>query len=157
MSTLRLPRILALATTLAVPTGIGLSQTTASHQVAVTVPCVLRLRLDDGAAGPQAALDVAVSVAEGRVRIDPNRTRVEVHANTSWALDAHFVPHAGSPGAPLAASLDGDTWHRLLGGARLDCGKATRGWHAVTVLYGLLEAVSDGTFLGTLVFTLAQP
>lgn len=150
-------RVLALAAALAVPSGAALAQSSATHQVAVTIPTVLRLRLDDGATLDRASVDVAVQVAGGVVRIDPAATRVEVRANAGWALDAHYRPASGGATLALSATLDGATWHRLSGGARLAVGAATGGWRPYTVAYGVPGPVSDGTYLGTVVYTLTQP
>ena len=156
MRTHDLSKVLALCLALAAPSGGALAQGSASHQVSVSIPTVLRLRLDD-AASDRAALDVAIEVAGERVRIDPGSTRIEIRANAPWALDVRFRPAAGSATVPLGASLDGSTWHRLAGGARLATGSATAGWRTLDVAYGLLRPISDGTYHGSVVYTLTQP
>jgi hypothetical protein len=157
MRTRDLSKVLALSLALAAPHGVALAQGTASHQVSVSIPTVLRLRLDDGAASDRASVDVAVSVAGDRVRIDPGTTRVEVRANADWALDVRYRAAPEGPAVPLGATLDGTTWHRLAGGARLATGSATDGWRPFEVTYGLLQPLLDGTYHGTVVYTLTQP
>jgi hypothetical protein len=115
------------------------------------------LRLDDGGARDAASLDVAVSVAGDRVRIDPGSTRVEIRANAAWALDVRYTAAPGNAGVPLGATLDGRAWHRLSGGSRIATGSATGGWRAFDVAYSLLDSVSDGTYRGTVTYTLTQP
>lgn len=152
-----LSKVLALCLALAAPSGGALAQGTASHQVSVSIPTVLRLRIDDATARDRAALDIAVTVAGDHVRIDPGTTRIEVRANADWALDVRYRAASGSPGVPLGATLDGSTWHRLASGARLATGTATGGWRALDVRYGLLSSLSDGTYRGSVVYTLTQP
>lgn len=150
-------KVLALSLALASSCGGALAQGTTSHQVSVSIPTVLRLRLDDVAASDRASLDVAIQVAGDRVRIDPGSTRVEVRANADWALDVRYRPATGSASAPLGATLDGTIWHRLADGARLATGSATGEWRAFEVAYSLLASLSDGTYLGSVVYTLTQP
>ena len=152
-----LSKVLALSLALAAPHGGALAQGTASHQVSVSIPTVLRLRIDDGTARDRASLDIAVSVAGDVVRIDPGSTRIEVRANADWALDVRYQTASGSADLPLGATLDGSTWHRLRDGARLAAGSATGGWRAFEVRYGLLASLSDGTYRGTVTYTLTQP
>jgi len=89
-----LSKVLALCLALAAPHGGALAQGTASHQVSISIPTVLRLRIDDGSARDRASLDIAVEVADGVVRIDPGSTRVEVRANAGWAVSyTHLRAH----------------------------------------------------------------
>lgn len=152
-----LSKVLALSLALAAPTGGALAQGTASHQVSVSIPTVLRLRLDDGAVRDRASLDVTVAVAGERVAIDPGTSRVDVRANGAWALDARYRPAPHSTAIPLGATLDGATWHALSSGARLASGGATGGWRTFDIAYGLLSSLSDGTYHGEVVYTLTQP
>lgn len=157
MRMLGLTKVLALTAALAFPPGFALAQSTAAHEVSVTIPTVLRLRVDDGAAADRATIDVLVTVRGAAVAIDPGATPVAVRANAGWALDARYRPADGSDALPLGATLDGTTWHALRHGARLASGAATGGWRDLTVAYGLLASVSDGTYRGTVVYTLTQP
>ena len=152
-----LPKVLALFLALAVPPWGALAQGTASHQVSVSIPTVLRLRIDDSGTRDQASLDVTVSVADAYVRIDPGSTRVEIRANADWALDVQYRAASIEASVPMGATLDGTTWHRLSGGARLATGTATGGWRAFDVQYGLLHSISVGTYRGTVTYTLTQP
>ena len=152
-----LSKVLALCLALAAPSGNALAQGAASHQVSVSIPTVLQLRIDDAMAFDRASLDVTVSVAGDGVRIDPGSTRIEVRANAPWALDVRFRSAPGSAAVPLSASVDESTWHRLASGARLATGSATTGWQAYDVAYGLLRSISDGTYHGSVAYTLTQP
>jgi hypothetical protein len=152
-----LSKVLALSLALAAPFGGALAQGTASHQVSVSIPTVLRLRIDDATVRDRAALDIAVTVAGDRVRIEPGTTRIEVRANADWALDVRYLAASNAASVPLGATLDGSTWHRLVDGARLATGAATGGWRPLEVRYGLLASLSDGTYRGTVVYTLTQP
>ncbi len=152
-----LSKVLALCLALVVPHGGALAQGTASHQVSVSIPTVLRMRIDDATTRDRSALDVAVTVAGDRVRINPGSTRIEVRANADWALDVRYRAASNAATVPLGATLDGTTWHRLAGGTRLATGSATDGWRAFEVTYGLLRSLSDGTYRGTVVYTLTQP
>lgn|SRR3990172_4062150 len=152
-----LSKALALCLALAALPWGALAQGTASHQVSISIPTVLRLRIDDGAARDRASLDVTVAVTGERVRIDPGAIRIEIRANADWALDVRYRPAPDSAAVPLGATLDGTTWYRLAGGARLASGSATAGWRTLDVAYGLLDSLLDGTYRGTVVYTLTQP
>ena len=152
-----LSKALALSLVLTAPQGGTLAQGTASHQVSISIPTVLRLRIDDAAEGDHASLEVAVEVAGEFVRIDPGSTRIEIRANADWALDVRYRAASNGVAAPLGATLDGHTWHRLSDGARLGTGSATGGWRAFEVAYGLLGSLSDGTYHGSVIYTLTQP
>lgn len=153
-----LSKILALGLALTAPSvgAFAFAQGTASHQVSISIPTVLRLRIDDATTRDRAALDVAVTVAGDHVQITPGSTRVEIRANAAWALDVRYHPDGGGA-APLGATLDGATWHSLSNGARLATGSATGGWQPYDVAYGLLGSLSDGTYRGSVTYTLTQP
>ncbi len=128
----------------------------AAHDLSVTVPNVLRLRLDSEA-GDQVSVALAIIASDGRVRIDPATTRLALRANAPWELHARFV--AASPGDDLAlhASLDGVTWVPLAGGVCLTRGDPTAGWAGLTIAYAVKQIPTDGTHHGTVVYTLAYP
>ena len=152
-----LSKVLALSLALIGPHGGALAQSTASHRVSVSIPTVLRLRLIDGATSDRAAHDVAVEVAGDVVRIEPGATRIEVRANDAWALDVEYRPARGSASVPLGASVDGTTWHRLSDGARFADVSPTHGWLSLFVAYRLLTNVADGSYQGTVTYSLTQP
>ena len=152
-----LSKVLALCLALAAPPWSALAQGTASHQVSVSIPTVLRLRIDDGATRDHASLDIAVEVTGDLVRIEPGTTHLEVRANADWALDVGYRPADGSASVPLGASVDGGAWHHLSSVARLASGSATGGWRTFAVQYKLLESLSDGIYRGTVTYTLTQP
>ena len=152
-----LSKAVALSLALVAPHGGALAQSTVSHQVSVSIPTVLRLRLIDGATSDRAAHDVAVEVAGDVVRIEPGATRIEVRANDDWALDVQYRPARGSASVPLGGSVDGTTWHRLSDGARIATGTPTGDWRTIDVAYRLLTNVADGTYQGTVTYSLTQP
>ncbi len=149
-TTMALTLILALG-------GRGLAQDHGgTHDVRVTVPTVLRLRLDTEA-GDRVSVALAIVASNGRVRIDPATTRLALRANAPWELHGRFVP--ASPGDDLAlhASLDGVTWVPLAGGVCLTRGGPTAGWSGLTVAYAVASVPSEGHHHGTVEYTLAYP
>ena len=147
----------ALALALVAPHTGALAQGSASHQVSISIPTVLRLRMVDSATSDRATHAVAVEVAGDVVRIEPGTTRIEIRANDDWALDVQYRPAGGSASVPLAASVDGSTWHRLSDGARIATGAPTGDWRSIDVAYRLLSAVADGSYQGTVTYSLTQP
>jgi hypothetical protein len=134
-----------------------LAQTTASHQVSVSIPVVLRLRLDGDRPIAEGAVDVEVLAQAGVTTIDPGTTRVEVRANASWTLDARFLADVGSETLALTARLGSGPWQDLRGGVELLAGEATQGWTVFEVAYGVAHLLSDGIYRGTVLFTLTRP
>jgi hypothetical protein len=134
-----------------------LAQTTASHRVSVSIPVVLRLRLDGDRSIAEGAVDVEVVARSGVTTIDPGTTRIEVRANASWTLDARFLADPGSEAVALTARLEGSPWQDLRGGVELLVGDATQGWTVFEVAYGVAHLLSDGVYRGTVLFTLTRP
>ena len=58
----------------------------AGFTMRVSVPEVLRLRLDDATSSDRATIPIRVDVASGVARIDPAGTVIEVFSNTDWQL-----------------------------------------------------------------------
>jgi len=129
----------------------------ASHQVSVTIPQVLRLRLDGGANAAVDEVRIRVRVDDGRLHLDPPSTRLAILANGSWQVIATFKPDAASRDLPLLAAVDGAAPSRLGAPRALLAGAATRGWADAMVRYGLAYLPADGTYGGVITFTLARP
>ena len=141
---------------LALP-GSAIAQERASHQVRVSVPVVLRLRLDGGAVPNQAGLPLDVHVDGATSVIDPASTRLEVFANVGWQLSVSFVAHEGGEGLVLGwrgAGRDG-----VLRGSPsvVARGTPTGGWQPIDVAYRVVNEPADGTYRGTIAYTLARP
>lgn len=105
-----------------------------NHGVAVTIPEVLRLR------------------------VDPDSSRLEVNTSSRWQLSASYSPAGdGAGSAPLARSL-GDGWNTFRSwDAVVADGAPTCGWRAVDVGYGVSMRAAEGIERGIIVYTLARP
>lgn len=152
-----LPRVLVLSLALAVPMGVASAQSTASHGVSVSIPVVLRLRLDDGGSVADGAIDVEVRSRAGIATIDPGATRVTVRANAAWHLDARFRADEGSEALELTGRLGDGPWLDLCAGVRLVDGDPTQAWTVFEVAYGIAHVLADGNYRGTVVYTLTRP
>jgi hypothetical protein len=80
-----------------------------------------------------------------------------LRANAPWELHARFVPAEPGDDLALHASLDGVSWVPLEGGVCLTRGGPTAGWAGLTVAYAVDEIPSDGTYHGSVEYTLAYP
>ena len=152
-----LPRVLASWLMLASCFGTAVAQRATGHQVSVSIPVVLQLRLNDGRTGGAAAVDVGVRTRVGVTTIDPDVTRFSVRANAGWHLDAHFRAAPGSEALELVGVLGRGPWLELCDGVRLVGGGATGGWVAYEVTYGVPDVLPDGNYRGTVVYTLTHP
>jgi len=150
-------RILTLSLALAVSSGTAWAQSATGHRVSVSIPVILRLRLDDGHATAEGAVDVRVHARAGVTTIDPHATRVTVRANSAWHLDARFHAAVGSEDLELTGRLDHGPWLDLCDGARLATGDANRGWTVFQVTYGVAHVLANGNYRGTIVYTLTRP
>lgn len=137
--------------------GSTLAQGSASHHVSVSIPTVLRLRIDHQVASDHASVPVSVHVEGARRTIDPAATRVEVLANTAWQLSVSYTPGAGGSGLVLS-------WHALGGSgvlraspSLLGADRATGGWRPIDVTYGVVNHPADGHYQGVIAYTLARP
>ncbi len=151
----------ALALILAALLAVGAraqAQDHASHRVSVTIPTVLRLRLDEGARRDIADVELTVDVENGNAAVRPEASVLHLLANSAWTLHVSF---AGDPGLGLRARLDGAASCPLTSG---DCvlvsGGNTGGWQAHRVDYlapDHLIALPDGRYGGTVTYTLTHP
>jgi hypothetical protein len=135
------------------------AQTRNSHEVRVSVPTVLRLRVDDGETGSVATVPVSIRVASGVARFQPDRSRIRVLANTRWQLSTSFAPAKGSESLELTYALAGGVvlWQASDFAPVVLNGDATCGWREESVQYGLARVPSDGAYGGVITFTLARP
>lgn len=137
--------------------GPALAQGSAQHQVSVSIPTVLRLRIDDRVAHDIVSVPIDVRVDGADRTIDPASTRLELLANTGWQLSARYTAVHADSGLVLS-------WHALGEGGVLRGspsiiarGRATGGWHAIEVAYGVANAPVDGHYRGVITYTLARP
>jgi len=113
--------------------GAGAAQSS-GHGVAVTIPEVLRLR------------------------IDPDARGLEVSAGGRWQLSASYAPAGdGTDSAPPVWSL-GDGWNTFRSWeAVVAAGAQTCGWRSVDIAYGPSTRSADAIDRGVIVYTLARP
>ena len=135
------------------------AQTRNSHEVRISVPTILRLRIDDGAPGSVAEVRLSIDVAAGIARFDPGQTRIQILANTRWQLTVAFARTEGSEPIELTyAVVDGVVLrHASAFAPVLLRGDATCGWREASVQYGLARTPTDGTYGGVITYTLARP
>ena len=137
--------------------GTTLAQGNADHQVSVSIPTVLRLRIDHQVASDHATVPIKVRVDGSLREIDPASTHLEVFANTAWQLSVSFASTADDAGLVLS-------WHALGNGDVLRgnptgvaTGRTTGGWRAIDVEYGVVNEPADGYYRGVIAYTLARP
>ena len=137
--------------------GAATAQTSASHQVAISIPTLLRLRVDHLVTSDHASVPVNVHVEGSLHDIEPAATRVEVLANTAWELSVRDASGADANGLALR-------WHALgaSGAVRVSpsivaSGGPTRGWRAIDVGYAVANEPADGTHRAVVAYTLVRP
>ena len=137
--------------------GPALAQGSAQHQVSVSIPTVLRLRISDRLPRDTVSVPIDVRVDGADRTIDPASTRLEILANTGWQLSARYTAAHVDSGLVLS-------WHALGEGGVLRGspsivaqGRATGGWRAIDVAYGVANAPVDGHYQGVITYTLARP
>jgi len=139
--------------------GSAQAQTSARHQVNVSIPSVLRLSLPStGDASPsQVDVGVRVDVDGASTTVTPGSTRLAILANTSWTLNAHV--EAVQTGLGLAYSLDGGSFLQLHASDHaVTSGVATGGWRNLELAYRAnASGLADGGYDVTVVYTLTQP
>ncbi len=137
--------------------GAASAQASASHQIGISIPSLLRLRIDQHVTSDHASVPVHVRV-EGSLReIEPASTRVEVLANTAWQLSVRDASDSDANGLVLQ-------WHALgaSGVVRVSpsivaSGGATGGWRAIDVGYAVANEPADGAYRATIAYTLVRP
>lgn len=129
-----------------------------SHQVSVSLPNILRLKIDKQQTASSADVAVQVIVKNGAFEITPAHTTVEVLANSDWQLSASYQPDTrADAAAKLSWAMNGvekafTSYPSVLAG-----GKATNGWQGFDLEYGLAALPADGIYGGTVTYTLARP
>ncbi len=137
--------------------GSTLAQGSASHHVSVSIPTVLRLRLDHQVASDHASVPVSIRI-EGALRtIDPASTRLEVFANTAWQLSVSYAPVGRDSGLVLSWNALGNSGVLHASPSVLGGGRATGGWRPIDVTYELVSEPADGHYQGVIAYTLARP
>jgi hypothetical protein len=137
----------------------ALAQTSARHEVSVSIPNVLRLQLDSNTSD-RATVPVSIRVENGVYRIDPHATELRIFANSNWQLTSHYTPRSSLDAeAKLTWRLDGGAWTRFTSYDQLMLsGGKTGGWQHLLVEYGLEQPLPvDGTYEGVITYTLARP
>ncbi len=137
--------------------GSTLAQGSANHHVSVSIPTVLRLRIDNTVASDRASVPVSVRVDGALREIDPAATRLEVFANTAWQLSVSYTPVGGGSGLVLSWHTVGSSGVLGSSPAIVAGGRATGGWRLIDVDYGIVNASADGTYQGVIAYTLARP
>ena len=137
--------------------GAATAQTSASHQLAISIPSLLRLRIDQHVTSDHASVPVHLRVEGSRREIEPASTRVEVLANTAWQLSVRDASASDANGLVLH-------WHALgaSGVVRVSpsivaSGGATRGWRPIDVGYAVANEPADGAYRAVIAYTLVRP
>jgi len=135
------------------------AQTRATHEVSVSLPTILRLRIDAGPTWSLGGVPLTIDVAAGVASLEPDHTRVQVLANTRWQLSAAFNPEGNSTPLELGFVVDDRpvTWHRTSLVHVVLRGDATCGWHEETIRYLLAAVPADGSYGGLITYTLTRP
>ena len=137
--------------------GAASAQASASHQIGISIPSLLRLRIDQQVASDHASVPVRVRVEGSRREIEPASTRVEVLANTDWQLSVRFAPDRDSAGIEVRWQTSGSSGALLDSPSLIARGRATGGWRAIEVRYAVSSAPFDGEYRGVIAYTLARP
>src|SRR6056297_1045482 len=125
----------------------------------VVLIALLALVLAGAVTAQSSGHGVAVTIPEVlRLRVDPDARRLEVLAGGRWQLSASYAPAGdGTGSAPPAWSL-GDGWNTFRSwDAVVAEGAETCGWRPVDVAYGPSTRASDAVDRGVIVYTLARP
>lgn len=136
---------------------VASAQTSASRQIGISIPSLLRLRIDQQVASDHVSVPVLVRVEGSSRQIEPASTRVEVLANTDWQLSVRFAPDRNSPGIELRWQTGGTSGALLDRPSLIASGRATGGWRAIEVGYAVGSAPFDGEYRGAIAYTLARP
>ena len=137
--------------------GAANAQASASHTVAISIPALLRLRIDHHEASDHARVPIHVRVEGSRSEVEPASTLIEVLANTGWTLSARFEPEHDSDGIELRWQTDGGSGVLLASPSPVARGRATGGWRAIEVRYAVGGVPIDGAYRGVIAYTLARP
>jgi hypothetical protein len=132
----------------------------AQHGATVSIPTVLKLKLDHTDDSVSLTQAIAVTVENGAYEITPGSNELQVFSNTPWQLSISYRPDSERDAeAQLRWQHEGDGWSRLTGSPQIvDEGGSTGGWQSHVVDYDLDGVVpADGVYRGTITYVLAQP
>jgi len=135
------------------------AQTRTTHEVSVSLPMILRLRIDGEHTRSLGEVPLTINVAAGVASLEPEHTRVQVFANTRWQLSAAFTAEGMSASLELGFVVDDRpvTWHSTSLVHVVLRGDATCGWREETIRYLLATIPADGSYGGTITYTLTRP
>ena len=138
---------------------VAWAQKSASHDVKLSVPNILRLKIDDSAARDQAKVAIQIRVADGAFEIAPALSTVQVMANSAWQLSANYVPASQKDAAQLMWRVETEgSWERFTAYPQLvEQGENTKGWQSFNFRYGLQTLPADGHYQGTVTYTVTRP
>lgn len=126
------------------------AQSTVHNTVTVTIPTVLRLRIDRAAAQDSASVDFTVQ----GTTLSPASLQIDVFANAAWALTVSYGSDRG-PGI-LYRMAGTRSWWSPSQRPTLVQGPPTRGWRALHLDFKAQTTAAEPEHR-TLVFTLARP
>jgi hypothetical protein len=137
--------------------GLAQAQSDSSHTVSVALPSLLQLRYG-GQGGEQVKIPVTATIREGVYELSPGGSSLFVRSNTDWQLSASFEPHEANTSLRFVAKLQ-THWQRLKPYLTFfTAGQKTNNWHPLEIDYGLEAPLPpDGTYQGTLTYTLVHP
>ena len=140
---------------------VAAAQRSSSHDVSLSIPNILRLKIDDSATQDRADVDIDIRVSNGAFEIAPASSSVRVMANSAWQLSASYVPASEADAAAQlmwrAAAAEGG-WERFTSYPQIvERGENTRGWQNFNLRYGLQSLPADGHYQGTVTYTVTRP
>ena len=139
---------------------VAAAQRSAGHDVKLSVPNILRLKIDDNVAQDQANVDINIRVANGAFEIAPAGSNVQVMANSAWQLSASYVPASEADAeAQLMWRAEAEqSWERFTSYPQIvERGENTGGWQNFDLRYGLQSVPADGHYQGTVTYTVTRP
>ena len=140
---------------------VATAQRRSAHDVRLSIPNVLRLKLDDGVSRSSADVDIDIRVTDGAFEIAPASSNVQVMANSAWQLSASYVPASEADAeAQLMwrAEADDSGWERFTSYPQIvERGENTGGWQNFDLRYGLQNLPADGHYQGTVTYTVTRP
>lgn len=133
------------------------AQSSAQHTVTVSIPTVLRLKIDGSTATDRRSIDVSIKGTD----VTPNVVTVDVFANSAWTLTVTTATGDGPMLEYRRLWLGGDGWTSLDAPSVVDSEGPTGGWKAFDLGLRLADPASaplDGvTRTRTVLFTLTRP
>jgi hypothetical protein len=137
--------------------GLAEAQTDSSHTVSATFPTLLQLRYG-GQVAEQVTIPVTATIRDGVYELTPRGSTLYVRSNTDWQLSASFEPQDADTSLRFVAKLQ-TTWQRLKPYlTSFTAGQRTKSWQPLEIDYGLEAPLPpDGTYRGTLTYTLIHP